>query len=375
MKKKFNINIFDNLFGFTLISIFLGLFVGAMILLCVGFNPLEAYWVILKGIFSKSKYMIYTINKSTPIIITGFSVAFAFRTGLFNIGAEGQFIIGALSAALVGHFIELPFIIHPLFAFSVAVLAAALWGALSGYLKAKFGVHEVISTIMLNWVAFFLSNYIVMMKGFKRINSESSKSILDSARIDLFGVWKVSESGMAFRMENPFFHDLLKPHITLNILFAIIFGFLMAFALKKTTLGFELRAVGFNKDAAEYGGINVNRSIISSMAIAGGLAGAAGALYVLGIAHKCVNLANMEGYGFDGIAVALIGANTPIGCFFSGLLFGSLKYGGGKLQSAMGAPKEIINIVIGTILFFVAMPNLIKYIRNFRKPSGGSNVK
>ncbi|MCP4745410.1 MAG: ABC transporter permease [Desulfobacteraceae bacterium] len=351
----------DNTFVFTLIAIFIGLITGAIILAFAGFNPFESYWAMAVGIFSKPKYIIYTIIKATPIIITGYSVAFAFRTGLFNIGAEGQFIVGGIVAALAGYFLHLPPVIHAMVAFALAVGAAAAWGAAAGYLKARFGVHEVISTIMLNWIALYLSNYLVMSPAVKRAESEATHKILATARIDLFGVWKVSEQGMAWRMENRFFHDLLKPDINIGIIVAILLGVMIFLILKKTTLGYELRAVGFNKDAAENGGINVNRSFMSSMAIAGGLAGAAGALQVLGVSLECVNLSNMEGYGFDGIAVALIGGNTPAGCFLSGLLFGALKYGGGKLQSMMGAPREIISIVIGTILFFTAMPKLIRY--------------
>jgi len=361
---------FSTTLGITLISIFVGILVGAIILVIAGYNPFEAYWVILKGIFSKPKYIGYSIIKSTPLIITGFSVAFAFKAGLFNIGAEGQYIVGALTAMLAGCFLDLPPIIHPIVCMALAIVAGAAWGGLSGFLKARFGIHEVISTIMLNWIALYLNNFITMMKGIKREHSEASIRILDTARIDLLGAWKVSDVGMAWRLENRFFHDLLKPDLNLGIFIAILLGFGMAFLLKRTTLGYELKAVGFNKDAAEYGGINVNRSFVTSMGIAGALAASAGAIQVLGVTRETVNLAAMEGFGFDGIAVALIGGNTSIGCFFSGLLFGSLKYGGAKIQSVLGAPKEIVNIVIGSIIFFVAMPKLIKVVTAFRKKRG-----
>ncbi|RPI78024.1 MAG: ABC transporter permease [Desulfobacteraceae bacterium] len=356
----------DHTIFFTMVSIFLGLVIGAIVLAVVGFNPFEAYWIIIKGVFSRPKYIVYTIIKAVPIIVTGYSVAFAFRTGLFNIGAEGQFLIGSITAALAGYFLHLPIVIHALTVFLLAVMAAALWGGLAGYLKARFGVHEVISTIMLNWIALYLNNYLVMLPSVKRPHAEASWNILDTARIDLFGAWKVSEAGMAWRLEHPFFHDILQPEINLGIFVAGLLGILTAFVLNKTTLGYELRAVGFNKDAAEQGGINVKKNFVVAMAIAGGLAGAAGALNVLGVARESVNLANMEGYGFDGITVALIGSNTSIGCFFSGLFFGALKYSGAKLQSTLGAPKEIISIVMGTILFFVAMPKLIQLLRSMR---------
>ena len=153
----------------------------------------------------------------------------------------------------------------------------------------------------------------------------------------------------------------------MGFLIAILLAFLMWYTLNKTTLGYELRAVGYNPHAAEYGGISVNRSIVTSMFIAGGLAGTAGALQVLGVSHRIAKLAVMEGYGFDGIAVSLIGNNTGAGSLFAGVLFGALKYGGSKIQDAIEAPTEVINIMVGTIILFIAMPALIRFILGFRK--------
>ena len=155
---------------------------------------------------------------------------------------------------------------------------------------------------------------------------------------------------------------------------AIAVAVLVWFILKHTTLGYRLRAVGFNLYAAEYGGINVKKNMVISMTIAGALSGLAGALQVMGVSHQISLLAAMEGYGFDGIAVSLIGNSTPIGCVFSGLLFGGLKYGGPKMQPAMGAPSEIINIVIGIIVFFIAIPQLIRLILEFGKRKKAEKV-
>ncbi|TCO79463.1 ABC transporter permease [Marinisporobacter balticus] len=349
-------------FMITLVSIFLGILVGAIVLKIAGYSPLESYGVMLKGIFGKPKYILYTIIYATPLIMTGLSVAFAFKTGLFNIGAEGQFIIGALVATLVGYFVKLPMGIHVVVVFVAAITAAGLWGGIAGYLKAKFGVHEVIATIMLNWIALYLNNYVIMLEGFKRPNSEASYKIWDTATIGILEKWKYTAHGRVWLKVHPILQSIFKTPVNLGIICAIILAFVVWFILNRTTLGYELRSVGSNKYAAEYGGINVKKSMIVSMSIAGALAGAAGALQVMGVSKQVSILAAMEGYGFDGIAVALIGSNGAFGCVFSGLLFGALKYGGPKIQSAMGAPSEVVSIVMGTIVFFIAMPKFIRLL-------------
>ncbi|MCP4022861.1 MAG: ABC transporter permease [Desulfobacteraceae bacterium] len=372
LKKRFNIRgikdfLLSGSLGVTLISVFLGFMVGAIVLLIAGFNPVEGYFAILKGIFSKPKYMSYVVIYSTPLIITGLSVAFAMRTGLFNIGAEGQYIVGAMVAAMAGYYFHLPMVLHIIVCIFLAALAAAAWGGLAGFIKAKFGVHEVISTIMLNWTALYLSNWAVTLKSFGKQGTGKSFAIQETARIDLFGQWKITEAGIDFIRSHKVLGDILKSPVNLGILAAFLLAFLMWYTLNKTTLGYQLRAVGYNPNAAEYGGINVNRSIVTSMCIAGGLAGTAGALQIMGVSHRIAKLATMEGYGFDGIAVSLIGNNTGIGSVLAGFLFGSLKYGGSKIQDAIDAPTEVINIMVGTIILFVAMPKLIKLIFSFKK--------
>lgn len=372
-KKNFLKRVSNSSFGFTLISILFGFIVGAIVLSIAGYNPLQAYSIIFNGIFSKPKYISYTIIYATPIILTGLSVAFAFRTGLFNIGAEGQYIIGALTAALVGYYVKLPPVIHPIVVLLVAMIAAGLWGGFAGYLKARFGIHEVIATIMLNWIAFYFNNYVVFTEGFRRPNSEASNYINDSARIDILGIWKKTDEGRAWLAERPILRDVFKSPVNIGIIIAVLLALIIWYILNKTTLGYELRAVGFNKFAAEYGGINVKKSTMISMGIAGGLAGSAGALQVMGVTRHIAKLASPENYGFDGIAVSLIGSNSPLGCVLSGSFFGGLKYGGPKIQNELGAPYEVINIMIGTIVLFIAIPKLIKIILNLIGNKRGEN--
>lgn len=354
-----------NKFIITLISILLGLVVGALALLIAGFNPIEAYGIMFKGIFGSPKYISWTIVRSTPLILTGISVAFAFRTGLFNIGAEGQYVIGGLVATLVGYFFELPIVIHAIVAILLACLAAGIWGGIAGLLKAKFGINEVITTIMLNWTALYFSNYVVFWEPFKRPNRDASQKILDTASIEILENWKISDAGREFLSNNEFLKNFLNPPVNFGFLIAVFVAILIWYVLKNTTLGYQLKAVGFNKDAAEYGGIDVKKKMIVSMAIAGAIAGLAGATQVLGVSKETAILASTEGYGFDGMAVALIASSNPIACIPAGLLFGGLKYAGSKLQPSIGAPMEVINITIGVIVFFIAMPKLIEINTSF----------
>lgn len=357
VKKK---SFIDDAVKFSLLSILLGLLVGAIVLVISGNSPIKAYGAMIEGIFGKPKYIAWTIIKATPYILTGLSIAFAFKTGLFNIGAEGQFIIGALVATLVGYSIQLPAIIHIPLTMILAGLAGGLWGSIAGFLKSKFGINEVIATIMLNWIAFYLSNFMVSNSFISVENSEASVNIQESASIGI-----------------DWLKGLVGPATSVNwgIIISIILVFVIWFVLTKTTLGFELRAVGHNKDAAEYAGIDVGKSILKSMAIAGLLAGVAGAIQVMGVTHNITVLVAQEGYGFDGIAVALIANSNPIGVIFSGLLFGAFKYGGIKMQS-VGAPSEVINIVIGSIVFFIALSNGLRmlYLKMKEKRTKGGNA-
>jgi len=344
----------------VLLSILIGFIFGGIILKLVHISPFEAYAVMWGGIFGKASYLGYAIVKSTPLILTGLSVAFAFRTGLFNIGAEGQFIMGTIVAAWCGYSFHFsPWLQIPLILF-MAMLASAFWGGLAGFFKARFGVHEVISTIMLNWIVFYLHNFVVMMEGLHKPDTETTFPIQAEGSLTFLEQWKYSDAGIAWFETHPWLSDFFRSPVNAGIFFALMSALVIAFILKKTTLGFELRAVGFNKEAALYNGINVKKNMIVSMGISGALAGLAGATHVMGVSHNLAILASMEGYGFDGIAVSLIGANSPLGTVFAGLFFGALKYSGGKLQSALEAPSEIISIMIGLIIFFAALPKLFE---------------
>ncbi|NSB13141.1 ABC transporter permease [Clostridium beijerinckii] len=361
----------------TFIAIFFGFVVSAIVLGIAGYNSIDAFSALFNGIFSKPKYISNTIIKATPIILTGLSVAFAFKTGLFNIGAEGQYIIGTIASTIVGIKLNLPAVLQIPLVILAGVAAGAVFGGIVGILKAKFGIHEVITSIMLNWIALYLSNFVVSTDVFHQPDSTSTYMINESGFTTILGNWKTSDAGIEFLSHNKWLSEvLLKTDVNIGIIVAIIMAVVISILLYKSAKGYELRAVGLNKDAAEFAGINVNRNIIQSMVIAGALSGLAGALAITGTApHKLSTMAAFENNGFNGLSVALIAGSSPIGCIFGGLLYGGLLYGGQSVQSAIGAPSEIINIMIGTIVFFVALTKIVPALADRLLKRGEKNVK
>ncbi len=345
----------------TLISIFFGFLFASVILKFTGYNPIQCMTVIFNAIFSRPKFITNVIIKSTPIILTGLSVAFAFKTGLFNIGAEGQYIAATIASTVVGIIFDLPAVLQvPLVVLS-GVFAGAVWGAFIGFLKAKFGIHEVITSIMLNWITLYLCNYVVNTEMFHQPESNSTYPINKSGLTMILYDWKFSENGQEVLKNNQLLNDiLLKTDLNVGFLIAVIAAIVVSVVLYKTSKGYELRAVGLNAHAAKYAGISVNKSIMYSMIFAGALSGLAGALSVTGSsAHSIHVLSMFENNGFNGLAVALIAGSSPLGCIFSGLMFSGLIYAGQSLQFKVGAPSEIVNIMIGIIVFFVALTQII----------------
>lgn len=344
MKNK--INIWDGLFIYTIISIVIGFLVGAIMLIIAGIDPMVAYGKLIEGIFSKPKFITYSITYASPYIFTGLSVAFAFKTGVFNIGAEGQFVMGALAAVLVGIFVDLPPVLHAIVAIIAAAIVGGIWGAIVGLLKITRGINEVLSYIMFNWIAYYISNFVVTHKGVKEASTESTKMIKDSARLTMpASIVNMTDC----------------PVINWGIIIAIAAAIILWFVIKKTTLGYELRAVGLSKTASEYAGISSSKIFMISMALSGILASVGGAVEILGMAGRVSQFAAQESFGFDGITVALMASSNPIGCIFSGLFYGAMKYGGNKL-TIVNAPKEIINIIMGTIIFFIAIAVLFRRV-------------
>lgn len=346
--KKNNIN-----FGFTasVLAIVFGLFIGFLILLiCNPTQAVEGFITIITGALSEGSYGIGMVfYYATPIICTGLSLGFAFKTGLFNIGATGQFTMGGFAAVFVGLTFSSLGKVHWIVALLAAVLAGALWAFFVGVLKAYANINEVISSIMLNYIGMYLVNWAVLKNPmlYDPYNNRS-KPVAMSANIPKWGL-------------NTIF---IGSYVNAGFIIAIVVAIIIYVILNKTTFGYELRAVGFNRNASKYAGINEKKSIILSMSIAGGLAGLGGGLLYLAGSGKHIEVIDeLASAGFDGISVALLGLSNPIGILLAGLFIAYIKQGGFYLQ-LYEFSQEIIDIIIAVIIYFSAFSLFVRAVMN-----------
>ena len=346
--------ILQSAFFRTLISIVVGFAVGAVFLAAVQIDVGAAYGKLFTSIFANAKSLSYSVVYATPLIILGLSVAFSFRTGVFNIGAEGQFVVGSMAACVVGILVPAPAIVLVPLCVLASAAAGAVWGMIVGILKVKWGINEVLSMIMFNWIAFYLSNYIAGLPAIKSDgNAEATKNVQEAAMI-LLPKGVISKLGLC-------------NSANWGIFVAILLSIFCYVVIEKTTLGFSLKAVGSNRDAAEYAGINVNRAVLTALGISGAMGGIAGAMNLLGMGQRISIFTAQESYGFQGIIAALIGNSNPLGVFFGGLFYGAIKYGGSRLN-LIGAPSEVVNVIMGTVVFFIAISHIFKFRK--RKKEG-----
>ncbi len=294
---------------------------------------------------------------ATPYIFAGLAVAVGFRCGLFNIGVEGQLYIGAICAVWVGFtFKGLPAIIHIPFAMLAGAFGGAVWASIPAILKAKAGAHEVINTIMMNYIAFRLNEWLLGDKGpLQRPGSANPVSPFIEKSAEL----------------PQFFPDPIRFH--LGFFIAIGVAFFIYWFLFKTTLGFEIRTVGANSNAAKYAGMNITRNLMMAMCLSGALAGLAGANEVLGLNHNLA-LAFSSGYGFDSIALALLGKSHPLGVVLAALLFGTLRSGATRMQNVARIPVDIISIIQALIIAFIAAPAIIRSIYRLKATGEGEGA-
>ncbi len=346
------------------LAILTAILVGSVMILLAGRDPIAAYTGLVEGAWLEPRGLVQSLLKTSPLILSGLAVGFAFKGGLFNIGAQGQLIIGSVAAAWAGYaFSGLPSWLHIILAMGAAAIAGALWGAIPGALKAYSGAHEVITTIMFNFIASRIAEWMISLGSadgkippgpLADPNSGAisrTKPVLDSARLPI--VFEV------------------PPNFYLNIglFIAVAVAILIMLLVNRTTFGFELRMVGLNPSAAQYAGVNVKRMTISTMAIAGCLAGLAGAVQTLGI-NGYYEANQSLGLGFDSITVSLLASNNPIGIMFSAFMFGSMDQGTTRMQRSGVAP-ELILVIQALILMFIAAPQIIRWLYRVRVSGKG----
>jgi simple sugar transport system permease protein len=320
----------------------------------------EAYKALFSGsVINFSAYTVAdalkplteTLYTATSLIFAGLAVALPFRAGLFNIGAQGQLIIGAIVAGYIGFTWSLPFPIHMIVAILGGLIGGAIWGGIAGLLKARTGAHEVIVTIMLNWIAIYLLQYLLTLDAFQRPGRDDplSPPVATSARLPRI-------LGEDYRLN-------------LGFILALLAAWFIWWLLERSTVGFEFRAVGANPNAARTAGINVRRAITGVMVVAGAMAGLAGMNQILGGATEYALGNGIAGdIGFDAITVALLGKSTPGGVVAAGILMGGLRAGGSTMQAATGTPIDIVLVLQSLIVLFIAAPPLVRKIFRLKAP-------
>jgi simple sugar transport system permease protein len=331
-----------------LAAVFFALLIGAVLLVISGANPIQAYAALFDGAFGSMTALGRTLEKATPLIFSGLAVAFAFKAGLFNIGAQGQLLFGAITAAAIGFGVDgLPAYIHAPLALLGGAAAGALYGAIPGALKVYTGAHEVITTIMLNYIAINITDYLAD------------------------GPWKDTSAGNIIA-RTPEIHETARipaiAGIPLGFGLAILAAILVWWILSRTTLGFDIRTVGLNASAARYAGLRVGFTIILTMVLSGALAGIGGAVETQGVVGRYQPGFN-AGLGFDGITIALLGKTSPFGVIPAAILVGAMRAGASNMQFTAGVAKEIVDVIQALMLFFVSADIVVRWIFRIKGPS------
>lgn len=326
---------------FPIIAIVIAFVIGAVLILASGSNPITAYAALVQGAFGSPTALGRTLLNATPLVFTGLAVAVAFRAGLFNIGGEGQVFMGAIAAAIVAVYLTaLGPVAIPLILLS-SIGAGFIWGAIPGFLKARFGAHEVITTIMLNFIGINLATYLALGP-FRSDEIVPGTQTLDAlVRLPLIGL------------------GLGRVHYGLYV--ALIAAVVVYLLLWKTKLGFRIRAVGLSPGAANYAGMGIGRNTVLALAIGGAMAGLGGGVEVLGVYGK-VSIPFVSNLGFNGIGVALLGRNHPVGVVLGALLFGGLASGAQQMQFDTDVPLDLADVLLAVILLLVTATKLVEFI-------------
>jgi general nucleoside transport system permease protein len=342
-------------------AVFLALLVGAIMLLALGANPIEAYRALLQGAFGSRNAIADTLVRATPLLFVGVGICIAFRGGVFNIGGEGQFIIGALMATLfILSMPHLPGWVLISVSMVLGFFGGAVWGGIPGYLKARFNVNEILSTLMMNFIALQIMNYLLAGPLMDPQYIENRTFIPETARFP--------RSADLPRM--------VPTRLHAGALVALVTAVLVWIMLWRTTLGYRIRAVGLNPSAAKYAGVPVGRYSMLALALGGALAGLGGSIQVMGLFHRMFTDGHLVGFtggaGFNGIVAALFGGLHPLGTIPASILFGGLLIGANSLQRTMQVPAALATTLIGLIVVFVVASQVWAQKRTQRAVAGES---
>jgi len=330
--------------------------VGAVMLILLNVNPFEAYGAMLEGAFGSANSIAETLVKATPLLLVGLGICISFRGSVINIGGEGQMIVGALLATQMGLvFTDLPGWFVIVLAMLMGFIGGAIWGGIPGYLKAYFGVNEILSTVMMNAIAVQLMNFLLRGPMIDPSQAQLDSKIPQTARLL-----------EAFRLPR-----WMPTRLHLGFLLAVILAFLVYILLWRTTLGYRIRAVGKNPDAARYAGINVKRQVVLALLLSGAFAGLAGAIQVYGVNYRMITDGSASGFtgsaGFNGIVAALFGQLHPIGTIPASILFGALLVGANKMQRVVQVPSALVIALNGLVVVFVVSSDYWRRKRQRRR--------
>ncbi len=355
MRSRLN-SIFDALL--PVLATFAALAVGAVMLIILRVNPVEAYGALWEGAFGSTNAMAETLVKATPLLLVGLGICIAFRASVINIGGEGQMIIGGILATQVGlTFTDLPGWVVIILAMFAGFVGGAIWGGIPGFLKAYFRVNEILSTVMMNAIAVQLMNFLLRGPMIDPAQAEKASKIPQTARLlD------------AFRLPR-----LAPTRLHIGFLIAIILAIVVYVLLWRTTLGYRIRAVGQNPHASRYGGIRVRRRIVTALLLSGAFAGLAGAIQVYGVNYRMITDGSASGFtgsaGFNGIVAALFGQLHPIGTIPAAIFFGALLVGANKMQRVVQIPSALIIALNGLIVVFVVSSEIWRKRRQRKRVS------
>lgn len=342
---------FQRAFTITL-SILAAVLVGSIIMILYGQNPIQIYAWLIEGAFGSQRGLFVTMQRATPLIFTALASALAFRTGVFNVGVEGQFFIGAIVGTWVGYAFKLPMIIHLPLTLLAGFLGGAAWAFFPTIMRQKLGVNEIITTIMTNYIATFLISYLTNYPMRASATTPETPPVQATARLTQFvEVVPAMARGT-------------QAHY--GIFIALGLAVLMWFIFKRTRLGYEWRMVGISHMFSEFGGINLNRAFIGGMLVSGGIAGLGGVVEILGVWREYKNLFAV-GFGFRGNLAALLGGQSVVGSTIAAIFYGGMEAGALGLEWSAGVPRQLIDIIVGLVIFFMAAEGMWDFTRKIRR--------